>query len=291
MASVNSKSITASTPVASASASRARSPQPANRVTSPTGKPETSGTEDRVSLSKPETDDDALSSTMLGALEANFGVEETPTGKPKATLDAVERIQDFMKSEHELFGGQVIEESFDGSTTSQKVVKPGINEADDAVFERVGDYWKSTGYDFDGKDEWAWSAAMITDAHQESGVGDQFKGDINHSTYIRDAIAAKKSGDTEAAYWGHSSKERAPQVGDMLGYARESGVDYDHQKPEQDKYRSHTDIVTRVGDGFLEVIGGNIGDTVSLRRVPIDDNGMVQDQQRYFVVMEPMNLS
>ena len=119
-------------------------------------------------------------------------------------------------------------------------------------------------------------------------MGSQFKAGPAHASYIRDSISAKREGREDAAYWGHRTSERAPQVGDLIGRARQGGVDYDNQ-PEF--YKSHTDIVVEVGQGYVDMIGGNVGDSVTRTRVSTDAEGFVVNRQRYFVVMEPKNLS
>ena len=50
-------------------------------------------------------------------------------------------------------------------------------------------------------------------------------------------------------------------IGDLLGFPREDGLGYD----TTGKYKSHTDIVVdvRVDEGEIDVIGGNVDDSVT----------------------------
>ena len=216
--------------------------------------------------------------TKLALLHAARVVPEGGNGH-----DAVKaRIQEALHQEHNFFGGQTID-------ASGRITKQGRKEYETGFDTRIGDYWTSIGLRYDGDDrDIPWSAAFISYVHKESGVGPQFKAGPAHASYIRDSISAKREGREDAAYWGHRTSERAPQVGDLIGRARQSGVDYDNQ-PEF--YKSHTDIVVEVGQGYVDMIGGNVGDSVTRTRVSTDAEGFVVNRQRYFVVMEPKNLS
>ncbi|MCA9776782.1 MAG: DUF2272 domain-containing protein [Candidatus Eremiobacteraeota bacterium] len=192
------------------------------------------------------------------------------------------RIQEILRAEHHRFGGQTVAES--GSVT-----KRGHREYESGYDKRIGDYWKSIGLNFDGDDRSVpWSAAFISFAHRMAGAGEQFKAGPAHASYIRDSIMAKKEGRTDAAYLGHRSSERAPQVGDLIGRARQGGVNYENQPSS---YKSHTDLVVEVGPGFVKMIGGNVADSVSLTTLGTDSKGFLNNQSRYFVVMEPNNLA
>ena len=187
-----------------------------------------------------------------------------------------------LRAEHQRFGGQTVSES-------GRVTKRGNRENEAGFDKRIGDYWKSIGLNFDGDDRGVpWSAAFISFAHKMAGVGEQFKAGPAHASYIRDSIFAKRDGRSEAAYLGHRSSERAPQVGDLVGRARQSGVNYDNQPSS---YKSHTDLVVEVGQGFIKMMGGNVSDSVSLTTVGTDEKGFINDKSRYFVVMEPNNLA
>ena len=193
-----------------------------------------------------------------------------------------ERIQEILRAEHHRFGGQTVNEN--GSVT-----KRGRREFESGYDKRIGDYWKSIGLNFDGDDrDVPWSAAFISFAHKMAGAGEQFKAGPAHASYIRDSILAKKEGRTDAAYIGHRSSDRAPQVGDLIGRARQGGVNYDNQPTS---YKSHTDLVVEVGPGFVKMIGGNVADSVTLTTLGTDSKGFLNNQSRYFVVMEPNNLA
>lgn len=231
---------------------------------------------------------DSKTRDALLAAEKKVKEPEKPVAVGKGTEAAKARIQDILAREHKFFGGQTIEEKVGRFGTKGTITKHGTREDKKGVYKRVGEYWKTVGENLDGKDrDSPWSAAFISHVHKEAGVGPQFKKSIRHSTYIKDAIVAKNAGNTNAAYWGHRTTKRAPAVGDLVAYARQRGVNYDRQP---NSYKSHTDIVTKVGKGYIEVIGGNVKHSVSKRRIPTDENGLLLDKKKYFAVLTPQNL-
>ena len=79
--------------------------------------------------------------------------------------------------------------------------------------------------------------------------------------------------------------DRAAVLGDLVGYARQGGITFDYQPLT---YASHTDLVVAVRPREIDVIGGNVKDSVSLKTVATDDQGRIVDKnQRWFVVMAP----
>lgn len=206
------------------------------------------------------------------------------TSPAQSTQEAIARIQERLDTEWKFFGCQ----SYDAEGHK---TKEGISEEDPRVFKRVGYFWETgTGLKLDGRDrDWPWSAAFISTVHEDSEVGTQFRRSPAHARYIRDAIFSKKDGIEQAAYWGHRTTERAPQVGDMVCYSRQKGVSYDRQPL---RYKSHADIVTAVRPGEVDVVGGNVGHSVSKRTLKTDENGFIADTSKnWFAVLEPKNLS
>ena len=205
------------------------------------------------------------------------------TQRSATTQEMVDRIQKQLDREWKFFGCQTYD-------AEGKLVKRGYSEEDPAVFKRVGYFWETgTGLLLDGKDrDWPWSAAFISTVHEDAKVGPQFFRSPAHARYIRDAILKKTAGIKDAAYWGHRTTERAPQVGDMVCYSRQSGVSYDRQPL---RYQSHADIVTAVRPGEIDVVGGNVGHSVSKKSVKTDENGLIVDENyNWFAVLEPRNL-
>lgn len=191
-----------------------------------------------------------------------------------------QKAVEIANQEWERFGKQTID--IDG-----KLVQKGGQEADDPYYLRVAEYWKNgVGLDLTGKDTHEpWSAAFISWVMKEAGMGDRFSYSEWHAHYIRNSIQARRRGDLSFAYWGYRLSERAPQVGDLVGYARSGGTSYDYQPAV---YPSHTDLVVAVRPQEIEVIGGNVQDSVSKKILKTDSRGLLVDKHnRWFVVMAP----
>lgn len=168
------------------------------------------------------------------------------------------------------------------------------------------------------QDNYAWSAVAISYFLSEAGFkrkkllsnkikmtdpayvawlkqasADEFPLSEAHHDYIRWSIAAKASNVANASYWGYRIDDpmAKPEVGDLVGYVR--GVKgmtknkalkfYDRQTP----YQSHTDLVTEVRAGEIDVIGGNVRDSVCKKTLRIDARGLLSDSSHFwFVVMK-----
>ena len=205
--------------------------------------------------------------TLLGALALGAGAETV-----------TDKAVDIATREWKFFGQQTIGKN-------GKLSRMGHREADEGYWQRVGTYWKEgVGLDLTGKDtDEPWSAAFISYVMKEAGAGYRFRLSEWHAHYIREAIHARQAGDTSYGYWGYRLSERAPQVGDLVGYARQDGIDFDVQ-PET--YKSHTDLVVAVRPGEIDVIGGNVADSVTLKTLATDKEGKLVDKhQKWFVVL------
>lgn len=76
------------------------------------------------------------------------------------------------------------------------------------------------------------------------------------------------------------------KVGDLIGYANSKWGNY-NAAIRQDKWGSHTDIVVYTRRGSLGVIGGNVGDSVTLKILRTDGRDMLADRAyKWFVVLE-----
>jgi hypothetical protein len=166
-----------------------------------------------------------------------------------------------------------------------KLSNKGHQEAEEFYWQKVARFWAiGTDLNWTGKDtDVPWSAAFISYVMRQAGFGENFHYSDSHCDYIHRALDARNSNDQEYAFWAYRLTERAPQLGDMVGYAREQGVDFDHQPPE---YKSHCDIVVAVRPGEIDVIGGNVGDSVTLKTLKIDSSGLLVDKTNpWFVVL------
>ncbi len=142
----------------------------------------------------------------------------------------------------------------------------------DQIISRQNHQWNAA----EGEVNWVepWSAAFVSWVMCEGGLGDpaQFRRDIAHRVYIDQAIKARDGEAEGAAYvaWDPGEAEIAP--GDLICNAR-GGVTYrtlaDRRADMGRAVGTHCDIVVRVADDRINVIGGNVINGVSLTILPM----------------------
>jgi hypothetical protein len=166
----------------------------------------------------------------------------------------------------------------------------GHKEGEDPWFKRVGQYWLegTNTHGLDGQDHSApWSAAFISWVMKKAGAGNRFRYSTQHSVYIAQSIR-DFSVKRDAGFWGQRLNECRPAVGDLVCWSRQDGVDYDHQLGGD--YKGHSDIVVGVEAGRVWIIGGNVGDSVTKRPLPLDSSGFLlpttQGGETVFTVMQ-----
>lgn len=164
-------------------------------------------------------------------------------------------------------------------------IKIGGFESNDGYSERVGRYWKEgTGNNLDGDDRQVpWSATFISWLYKKAGAGNKFVYNASHSKYITDSIRNRKQGNLNAPFVGYRIDEIAPQVGDMVCYARQTGITYD----STGSYKSHCDIVVSTKGNQIEVIGGNVNQAVTKKILKTGYKGTLLDSSKnWFAVIK-----
>ena len=168
-------------------------------------------------------------------------------------------------------------------------IQIGYKEDDDRGFaQRVGDYWRNIGRDnIDGNDgTYYWSSAFISFVMGNAGrlFGIPFKETSSHSRYIRQYVKNRKESKTNAPFVAYRLHELPAEVGDLVCYAREDTEDDPYDR--ESSYPSHCDIVVNKTDTEIEVIGGNVNDSVS-KKVLTHQNGYITDtNNRWFAVIK-----
>jgi hypothetical protein len=169
---------------------------------------------------------------------------------------------------------------------NNNTIKEGRKEFESGYIQKVGDYWREgVGLTYDGNDrDVAWSAAFISSMMKRAGAKNRFKYSASHSDYIRDSINNRKNNDFKKPFLGFKLNEYAPKVGDLICYSRESSSNlYDANYP----YKSHCDIVVKTGKNYIDVIGGNVNQSVSKKRLRTDDKGYLVDKNyKWFAVIK-----
>lgn len=149
-----------------------------------------------------------------------------------------------------------------------------LKEENEPARSRIREYWANVGRpEWDGATPEAWSAAFISFAMKSAGDNGRFKKNTGHCVYINDAILHKD--DAAANFQGRRVSEYPPQLGDLIARRRAgSSVTFDTAVSVQ-WYTSHTDIVTRIENGRVFMIGGNVSNSVSERSLPILPDGRI----------------
>lgn len=168
------------------------------------------------------------------------------------------------------FGSQTIDMTVRGTARIEQL---GRQERDPTASERIRDYWKSVGRpELSGlDDEVPWSAAFISWVIQSAGVSrDLFCPDARHTIYIeRMVLRQRRSG---AAFIPHRINERKPEVGDLICASRAGGRT---TLDNLDRGPGHCDLVVERRAGEVQVIGGNVHDSVTRSVFPLDANGFL----------------
>lgn len=138
--------------------------------------------------------------------------------------------------------------------------------------------------------------SKFTDAEYEAWVAmtlpDEFPISESHSQFIRWAIRAQRGNVQSAAYWGYRADDprAVPDVGDIIGYARAPNLTRAQALKYFDRrqgYSSHSDLVVGRRNGEIDVIGGNVRDSVTRKTLAVDANGLLADSTHmWFVVMK-----
>jgi len=211
-----------------------------------------------------------LGAAMIAAPDAVAALAAAPApAAPAAPGTFGARAASIAIGEWHKFG----EQTYDISGHATHV---GHKEGEDPYYKYVGDYWR-VGVNNDtltGQDHSVpWSAAFISWVMKTAGAGDRFHYSPQHSVYIFRAIKDLLQAKPDAPYYCYQLREWKPQVGDFVCWAREAGIDYEHQNGGD--YPGHCDVVVEVRADQVQIVGGNVGDSVTKRPLGLNDSGFL----------------
>jgi hypothetical protein len=109
-----------------------------------------------------------------------------------------------------------------------------------------------------------------------SGVGDSaFPRAGRHGQYLASLYERQRRG--HASFLLHAPNEYAPKSGDLVctGTAGPTWRHADSRTARRriDNTASHCDIVTAVRGGYVQAIGGNVKNSVTMSLYPVDSHG------------------
>ena len=158
-----------------------------------------------------------------------------------------------------------------------------IKEGSQSMYSTLNNYWESIGWK---ESQWsptgtAWSSAFISYVMKKANAKDDFKYASSHSQYIVEAIKNRKENNSND-FKGYKLDEKKLELGDLVCYARQGGVDYD----STGLYIAHCDIVTNIENNVADGIGGNVSDSVTKSKIPLTADGYVKEGNKRFVVIK-----
>jgi hypothetical protein len=225
------------------------------------------GTAHRLGL---DTDDTCTVSIPLPAAPVLARALAAPEPEAEKVSDFASQVETIATGEWKVFGDQTYD-------SNGQIAQLGHKEGDDGWYQRVGEYWLdgTNTRDIDGRNhDMPWSAAFISWVMKQSGAEHRFRYSTLHSVYIYQAIRDLLRNNTEAGFWCWRLNELKPSIGDIVCWSRQDGVDYDNQNGGI--YKGHCDIVVEVQPRSVYVIGGNVGNSVTRRPLPLNDFGFLK---------------
>ena len=242
-----------------------------------------------------------LKELTIGQPVTDLGADDT-TGWRRVEIDGQQGVA-FGKYLREPASGEI--EALLQATIAEWVRfdKGRAHEESDPYFRYVGEMWASIGEDFDGRSRYPngaevpWSAAFISYVVRNAGSAyAAFRFDASHSVFSHDAIQARFLNRTDRPFWGYRRTEKPPEIGDIVHRNRGSGnFSFDYAE-NHSQFSSHSDVVVEVTSHVARVIGGNVGDTVSMRRFTasgddlqeyrLDPDGLIRSGQRVIAILK-----
>lgn len=167
--------------------------------------------------------------------------------------------------------------------------RPDLGEArpdrQPGLWQRVGDYWHTgqdvgarvqdwtskydgSGTEFPPGDEpHAWSAAFVSYVMRVAGARWRFPYAPVHSAYIDAAVQGG------FALEAHRLEDYAPLPGDLVCMGRGWAAKLRFSDLPREVFPSHCDMVVATAPGQDTVIGGNVDGAVTLRHIPVTNDG------------------
>jgi hypothetical protein len=168
---------------------------------------------------------------------------------------------------------------------------PFDNERAEGLWQRVGEYWwlglpigwSEQGYtgkhDQNGRvfperedGNFAWSAAFIDYVMRMAGAGRRFPYSPAHADYINAARRHALGERPDLAISAEPPQRYAPQRGDLICLWRgRRAIRFDDLPTGG--FPGHCDIVVERHQGLLDVIGGNVDNSVAMKHIPVTADG------------------
>jgi hypothetical protein len=172
----------------------------------------------------------------------------------------------------------------------------GVTETDRKGAEKLKEWWSWIGLNYSVdqlmsstfQSEHYWSAVYISSVLKRWGAGDRFNYSQRHAEFFHKGKEDRENNVKDALYWTYAPDEVIIEVGDIIGYPRQSGLTYENLYP---RAKSHSDIVYDVvkdqdGSGYKAYMsGGNLSNTQKIGYIQLDNDRKLVDP-KYYAVMK-----
>jgi len=181
-----------------------------------------------------------------------------------------------------------------GGQAGGYVNRSGVTERSEPLTSKIGDYWGSCGHpNWNGRSSKPWSGAFVAWTMAHSGISaSEFPRDGRHGGYLASLYDRQQQKGGRAAFVLHAPNEYSPKPGDLVCTGT-SGPTWRHADSRTARRRidgtaSHCDIVTDVRGGYVQAIGGNVKDSVTMSLFPVDSRGRLVPfaGKTWFMVVE-----
>jgi hypothetical protein len=227
---------------------------------------------------------------VLAACAAAPGTAPTPSG-----VGSDAHIPPFARSPYQPFSREAAIQiayrewrAFGQPVVFPRTELPFDNERAEGLWQRVGEYWwlglplgereqgftgmhDQSGRVFSAAEDgnFAWSAAFIDYVMRMAGAGRRFPYSPTHSDYIN---AARQNAGSSLVISAQAPESYAPQRGDLICMWRGNRPIRYADLPTG-RFPGHCDMVVAIRAGSLDVIGGNVENSVSMKHIPVTANG------------------
>ncbi|HKY06744.1 MAG TPA: DUF2272 domain-containing protein [Candidatus Binatia bacterium] len=168
-----------------------------------------------------------------------------------------------------------------------------VRESQQPLNARVRDYFRFVDSGNSDPTTVPWSAAYMSFVmHKAGATNEQFPKSIGHATYILASLTNRLANRFNASIVYFDRHEKAPRLGDLVGFSNDSRVrtraDIEAllSKPKDEQFfSSHTDLVVDVDDGEILVVGGNVSQSITTKRIRTDNEGRIVPSEKHFFLL------
>ena len=171
--------------------------------------------------------------------------------------------------------------------------RSGVSERSEPLASKIGDYWSTCGHpSWNGRTSKPWSGAFVAWVMAHAGIpASEFPRDARHGGYLV-ALYDSQHRSRRPAFVLHAPTAYAPKPGDLV-CAGTTGPNWAHADSRTARRRidssaSHCDVVTDVRGGYVQAVGGNVKNSVSMSLYPVDSRGHLATVpgKTWFMVVE-----